>query len=89
MVKIAYSIKDVNTALHLFRCMFGSVHASCTDISSDENFLLAISETFNNSCSLLNHHFPTEERHLVALFRQLAGKPVGSFSSLGKDDNMK
>lgn len=68
------------------RC--NGVLASCTDISSDENFLLAVSETFNNCSSLLDYHFPTEQRHLVALFRQLAGEPVGCFPSLRKDDNM-
>ncbi len=63
--------------------MTDSRYTSSTDVSGNENFLLAITETFDDRCPLFHLHLAAEQRHLVAFSGQLSCQPPGGFPGLG------
>lgn len=55
---------------------------SGTDVRGHQHLLFALSEALYDGSSLLHHHFPTEQCHLVAFLRQLCRQPASRLPSL-------
>lgn len=55
---------------------------SGTDVCGHQHLLLALSEALNHGSSLLHHHFPAEQGHLMALPGQLCRQPACCLPSL-------